>query len=133
MNPTLWLLTALIAGLLITWASMADWSTKGPRVAPRRRETVDSQVNEKVADGGDFSSCHDRYCTRVPNHRSPAGPTGPALVHPVNTGTVKAKAQAAARHDAYTGNRTANPYRSAIRAQLWLASYQSALDEHLDA
>jgi hypothetical protein len=133
MNPTLWLLTSLIAGLLITWAFRVDWSTKGPRVAPGTPETVDSKVDEKVADGGDFSSCHDRYCTRVPNQRGPVAPTGQALVYPVNTRTVEAKAQAAARHDAYTGKRTANPYRSAIRARLWLASYQSALDEHLDA
>jgi hypothetical protein len=127
MNPTLWLLTALIAGLLITWAYRVASSIKVPQSAPERPQTVDSQVDAKLFDEGGLLSRTDRDGVWRENQANPAE------VDQLNARTIEAKAQAAARHDAYTGKRTANPYRGATRSRLWLASYQSTLVEHLDA
>lgn len=133
MNPTLWLLTALIAGLLITLAYRVGWPTQNPRNASERPVIIDSQVDAKTVDRSALSARSGSYRSPVAKQRDPIAPTGSAQVDPVNTRTVEAKAQAAARHDAYTGGRTANPYRGAIRARLWLASYQRTLVEHHDA
>jgi hypothetical protein len=132
MNSTLWLLTALIAVLLITWAYRVARSIKVPQAVLEQPHTVDSQVDAKLLHEGGLLSRTDRYGVWRENEGNPVNPFGQAEVDHLNARTVEAKAQAAARHDAYTGKRTANPYRGAIRSRIWLASYQSALVEHLD-